>query len=982
MTSLILAIGALLGADTISVPAPDPVPRFPAAFPAAEHPEPFVPLGQPPVWTLRGLASIATDAGFHGGGGEISLSAGRHLLHPVAGLLRVRLEGGAAIRGSAVDPDARVLLESAPFFLHGGVGWNPEAGPHPRLGLTLPPSRGGWPLPGGMLEVGWSREGGHRFRLGLSAPIGSSMKGRTRARGTGARLPAGRLAQGPLPPELHDEEARLLESMAWLATLHNLYWFTDRTGIRSHERVLRSRQILELLSLERAERDRRLGGPGGYPGEVEHYHDALVRGFATASGGGVPPAPLAELARATMRDHVVLPYNATVGRLRDPDRLDGLVEGAALVFDSLLAGGSQGPISPASRQRTVAFFRAWGAGLEAVRADLAGWTRDVRVQWLPLALVLHPSEHASHAQVDALVAHATGRTWTEGNRVDYFGGARFRTEVLRTIRDTRRFHALWVHDVRAVNDDGAPDLVGLELVVDGYLAALLDAVHRLDAGDPFPVFVLVVDQFYYEETGGRRWLDFLEDPLGRTPRIPGDAAHLEPRVRAAQEALRHAVDRSPALQEVLRIKGPDGVRELVRVHVNVTNPSDFSFRSTDLLGFPVGADNLMRDHRKMVLRDLDPADPDAGEVILGGKGVGELYVDPTWDDRSILVQGPGALQALEELRILFEAHGMRGDRLPGFLRTRAEGAGGEIQAGSGTARVLQFHNRTGWGRKDASFVQMLLYDLLPPGTVLYVPDSLWTSPEWMAQLLSAALRGCHVVVVAPALSHAPQPSFLPMSESRELLTALLVARDVLGEAIGGAGGSLAVGLYARESASDDGAGRVHELRTALAGGELPSSLAPFAGGTGGGPTLSPAAGERSPGAGHGGPRLHSKTQLFAPASFLAGVGGDPRTEVLLEELARGEVNEDEASRILAGVVGPDAPLHLVVGSLNKNVRSMALDGEAVALVSGGGAGVALLDFLLLTGGTRWLDRVEDMDALLPPVPDWMRFLGRLLLRIV
>jgi hypothetical protein len=980
MTTLILVLGTLLGGDSIPTGQAEEGSRPWAGPDLAGRLQPFVPLGQPPLWSFRGIASLSTDATLLDGGGELSLSAGRHLLHPVSGLLRLRVEGGVVNRGGGVHPEARVILESAPFLVHGGLGWNPGAGLHPRLGMTLPPARGGWPLPGGMLEVGWSGEEGHRFRMGLSVPVGASVEGRTRSRQTGATLPAGRLAPAQLPSELEEAEAHLLESMAWIATLHNLYWFTDRTGIRGHERVLRSRQILELLHLERGERDQRVGGEGGYPGEVAHYHGALVRGFQAAVGGTLPAASVADLARATMRDRVVLPYNATVGRLRDPDRLDGLVEGAAQAFDSLLVRGGAGPLPPEERARALAFFRAWGAGLEAVRADLARWTRDVRVQWLPLALVLHPSEHATPEQVDAMVAHAIGRPWTEGNRVDYFGGARFRTELLRTIRETRRFHVLWVHDFRAWDEDRAPDPVGSEVVTEGYLAALLDAVRRLDTGDPFPVFVLVLDQFYYEETGGRRWLDFLEDPLHRSVRLPGDAAPLVDRVLELREELRRAVEGSPVLRDLRLRHGPDAVRELVRVHVNVTNPSDFSFRSTDILAFPMGADNLMRDHRKMAFRDLDPADPGAGELILGGKGVGAKYVDPGWDDRSFRVQGPGALQALEELRVLFEAHGMRGDRLPSFLRPRATETASERPFDSGGARVLQLHNRTGWGPKDASFVQMLLYDLLPPGTVLYVPDSLWTSPEWMAQLLSAALRGCHVVVVAPALSHAPQPSFLAMSESRELLTALLVARDVLGEAIASAGGSLEVGLYARATPADDGAGRVGELRTALEREAVPASLEPFVRGAVSAP--SPEARSPSPGAEAVGPRLHSKTQLFAAAPYLAAIGADPRVADLLEALARGEIDEDEAARTLSGFVVPDAPLHLAVGSLNKNVRSMALDGEAIALVSGGGAGVALLDFLLLTGGIRWLDGVEDMDPLLPPVPDWKRLLGRMLLRIV
>src|SRR5690606_33818480 len=104
--------------------------------------------------------------------------------------------------------------------------------------------------------------------------------------------------------------------------------------------------------------------------------------------------------------------------------------------------------------------------------------------------------------------------------------------------------------------------------------------------------------------------------------------------------------------------------------------------------------------------------------------------------------------------------------------------------------VLQMHNRTGWGVKDATFVNMLLYDLVPPGTVIYVPDSLWTSYQWMALLVDAALRGCHVYVVGPAIDNAPSDGFPQMSVLQELFTRLVVVQDVFGDRIRAGGGDL------------------------------------------------------------------------------------------------------------------------------------------------------------------------------------------------
>jgi phosphatidylserine/phosphatidylglycerophosphate/cardiolipin synthase-like enzyme len=150
----------------------------------------------------------------------------------------------------------------------------------------------------------------------------------------------------------------------------------------------------------------------------------------------------------------------------------------------------------------------------------------------------------------------------------------------------------------------------------------------------------------------------------------------------------------------------------------VTNPSDLTFRSRRLLGLPIGGDNLMRDHRKIVIRDVTEADPAAGEVILTGVGVGEKYASATWEDRGVILQGPAALGAKAMAREVLETNGSGATTCPRpcgpspspWTTPQRVAA---LEATGATARVLQAHNRTGWGPKDATFVQMLLYDLAP-----------------------------------------------------------------------------------------------------------------------------------------------------------------------------------------------------------------------------------------------------------------------------
>ena len=82
-----------------------------------------------------------------------------------------------------------------------------------------------------------------------------------------------------------------------------------------------------------------------------------------------------------------------------------------------------------------------------------------------------------------------------------------------------------------------------------------------------------------------------------------------------------------------------GFANRVKVHVNITNPSDLSFRSSNLIPhLPFIPDNLLRDHRKIVFWDVTEEDPTLGGAMLTGMGIGEHYAGKTWDDRAMIIQ--------------------------------------------------------------------------------------------------------------------------------------------------------------------------------------------------------------------------------------------------------------------------------------------------------------------------------------------------------
>jgi hypothetical protein len=81
-------------------------------------------------------------------------------------------------------------------------------------------------------------------------------------------------------------------------------------------------------------------------------------------------------------------------------------------------------------------------------------------------------------------------------------------------------------------------------------------------------------------------------------------------------------------------------------------------------------------------------------------------------------------------------------------------------------------------------------------------------------------------------------------------------------------------------------------------------------------------------------------------------------------------------------IGPDPVLYFGTGSMNKNIRSMALDAEALAVVGGPWALQSLLDLVIFTGGVTWVSSPEEAEALLPPFSAFQRRVSRWLLRVL
>jgi hypothetical protein len=977
-------------------------------------------LGQPPIWRMYAGLGYGADRSGEASAAGVTASFGvrRAFGNPVLGLFGTSLHGYTGQRGTRHDAGAKAFIEMPALFIGAGVDWNARLQQTDAvLAATFPLRRGGWPLPGTELRVEWLPWRGNSVGFEALVPFRQPLAGRTRPRHVRVAMPDVSRSRAPWSPVTSEPAARALAesraSMSRLVSIVTFFWLISNRTVRYEGSVREWRTILSNFSRDYLPSEGVREGESQYHREARAYHAALEQAFGFAAGAGDPVdaatlgASLADGARRIALLEVVFPYNRSIGQFRRSHTLEGFLARARARYGTWLR--LHAGVHPDRHRQLMEVMENWLLSLESTRAQIERLAGDPRMLWLPTALAIRPEDHQTQEQIDELIAEAISDRFESGNAAFTIDAPRFQWELRRSIHETKNYHVLWVHDYRGFNGVGTPDTTGFETTLT-YLRALRNAVRDYDRTGRFPVYLILLDQFYYEENRGRLWITLLENPLQHKVRLRPEHGAMTHKLVELQDSLKWAVGESVRLQSQMTAFGREWLDGLVKVHVNITNPSDFTFRSRRLMGLPFGTDNVLRDHRKLVLRDVDEANPDDGELILAGVGVGDHYTTATWDDRAMIVKGPGALPTRRYVRATLERHGLTGDRLPAPLRekVRAPDYGERIrrleQNGSVT-RFLQAHNRTGWGTKDATYIQMLLYDLAPARTVIVVPDGLWTSYQWMAQLVGAALRGCHVFVIAPGRANAPSNEFPQMSAMQELVTRLTLVQEIIGPAIRDGGGDLRVGLFAREAPLDDLSASLDQIEIAWSRHPFLREHAPLSTASFGvfareaerlragqsKPTL--AVGDESKRL----PQLHRKTQWLVGADVLRAVVAAP---VMPELLTRGLEGfgfgatsgppenpwaEDprgrstrELMQLHAAMPRPlqDDVLYFITGSINKNVRSMALDAEVVGLIAGPWVMETFLDLLVLTASVTWVESLADVERLLPPYSPAKRIIGR------
>ena len=974
-------------------------------------------LGQPDQWKWSAGLAVGRTKGEAKellSATEMRLGAYHDLMNPVIGVAGLNFEGYLGTRGTQLDGGMRAHIASPVLRLGLGVDYNLKTG-RARTDISYyhPIIRGGLFRNGSTVRVDLMPGRNWYFMAGFDTPIHRQIPtGQTRPRSDRVKLTPARPVTAPAPTETQVGVLRAAMADAGLAATRirqlNIPFLDHPAADRKKDEV---QAVARIRRLQRELATAPQDGVAPFrtmSEEVNHLHAAVARAYslalntnaaATTAEGEV----VASRARQVLLAEVLLPYNRMLGQIKKHDSTKEFATRARGVFMRWLHTESKVP--PASREAVLWVFTTLLEIVEENRRALRAEWGDSRFVWLPLQYALTPDQHDSQGEVDALIEQAANDQFTEGNFVSFIINEQFQYHLRRTIKAAKRYHVLWVHDFRGYDTKGDPDRMSYNHVLHSYLSALTTHVREYDSTGTFPVYMILLDQIWYQVNRSSLWMNLLEDPTRYRVRLPKGNSAWEDSLVVAQDSLRAAIARSSLLRSQRGQFGEHWLRNMIRVHVNITNVADQSFWSWTLIPGVATPDNMMRDHRKIAFYDLTEEDPYVGEALYTGAGVGEHYSNLSWEDRALLVQGPAVLGMKAAARDALMNQGIRLRDIPSPLQPlpKAPDYAARIRKvdarGQTAIRALGLHNETGFDDKDINVAKAILYTLMPSGSVIKIPDSLWNSPFWGSALIGAALRGVRVLVIAPSFANAPARSFGSMVRSAELLWRLVTASQLLAPNIAHVGGLLKVGIFSTEVEVNDIAGKVQAVRTtfeqhqwlqALFGfpravytdiASLADSLKRVPR-----PPRAPEEFESTP---H--PKLHLKANYFASQEAWQIITRSEWPVVYRDFVKqRFAQSENRTAAIARGDDVADAILNVgtkmadqwyadlskrdrdrvvfytMMGSQNQNARSMITDGEDALIMSHWLPVIPYLDVIELVGQSRWIQNAEELYTLIPP----------------
>jgi hypothetical protein len=943
-------------------------------------------MGQPARNQLHGAVLGMVGPGV-ASGARLTLGAHRALFTPVSGALGITGEGFFESRG---DQSAGVRLLATSRVLGLSAGLEQTLVGNQGLGLAFSwqtaVRRGGILRHGTMLRLDWLPRGDGVFGIGLNVPLSQPFAGRTRERVTAIRVDHA--------PEAGARATTLEAGEEAMARATNHAWQIDAfTNLYPADA-----QRLILTSASR-----------NYPALLASYHRSVGDAFRAAAGDSVVAARITRMARGILLEVVLLPYNSLLGQAKKGPGIGGLTNAADRRFTDWVRDSLR--LDDDGKRRVASVFTRWLRIVEDIQREQRRQRGDSRFTWLPLQLALTAEEFDDQAEVDDLIARAVGHPFSDQNGLAYLNSSELPLEIARTIFATRDYHVMWTHDFAGRRFSGSIDNIGYSMVADVYLPALTESVKRYDSTGVLPLYMIMLDQYFYGPNDGRLWMSILENPLEASMSGVREDPERERHLLDRQRELRAAVESSRRLQAE-KARGLDP-RYVVKVHVSITFPSDFSFRSKRIVPpIPFAPDNLMRDHRKIVFYDVNESDPYRGAMILMGVGIGEHYASPTWEDRGYRIRGPAALEARRALRRTLQRLGFPDERIPLPLRaTTPHAAEQAADQQDYVGRALQVHNAPGFGPKESSIGRAMLYNLALPGSTIIAPDPLWLSDTWAGMLAAAAARGSKVVIIAPAVANAPSPQAPLMAQAHALMVRLLELQRALAAQRSDNDGELRIGLFAGQAQVNDAVGRAREVREGIRRAPWIRSIIPFDSATlavlenvtntaaADGNDATSLARDEEPRA----PQLHQKTQLIALPGALAALLRQPGWSDVLAQSIRVQSQQTAKFTEQLTFTTPDVDttamrrndalltafeqgrpeaernrvsFYFSVGTQNQDDRGLASDGEASVIVSGFHAAAGVVDLYNVMARSQWITTEAELDRYIPPPSGFMRWLVR------
>jgi hypothetical protein len=970
-------------------------------------------LGMPPLWKGNAGATIGwydrSNAGVLQTHGHLGIM--RDLMSPIAGIAAIGAEGYAGYRGDrSFNGGVRGLFSIPTFRVSTGIDYNiSDQSTSGIIRVELATRRSGIFGGGSMLRLEWFPGHKNTFQAGINVPTWGRNIGETRPQRETVELerpPIRRVVPAAPLPAVDASLATLRERALAVARLTTPV--TDRGG--GSPATAHAADI----AMTRAT----LAG-GSLAEQQRAFHDGVDRLFEAAGGNPAAATRIADAARQVLLDDVLLPYDRLLGQRKSPDNLAGFSATASAAFAGWLL--RSGALTEDRFDEAAYAFQGLLDIVEAVRAFQRERWQDSRLVWLPLQLALREEDYDSQRELDALMERAVEHRFDRANNLWYVMNEAFQVEFGRSVLAAEDYHVLWIHDYRGLNGKKEPDLIGFGQTVNAYMAAMTRRIRDYDRTGKLTQYFIFLDQNYFEANGTRLWFRLLQAPLHATLDLPDGYESWEQQFTAAQAALRQAVAESKVLQAEWRQYGDKWLSDRVRVQINITNPADLSFVSNHVAGIIPVPDNVIRDHRKIAFYDITEDDPYRGMAMFTGMGIGEHYAGRNWEDRAVMFQGPAALGVKDAARELLQQQGFRPEEMPLALRARPRAAdwdarvdsvarrAAEAIPGGGSNRVMQLHNQTGYAAKPINLQKAILYSLMPAGSVLKIPDSLWQNYLYASLLTGSALRGCKVLIISPSLASAPSAAPPTMARAYDLMSALLVWQQELAGPVAARGGLLRVGFYAPKVGVGDLAGRIRQGLSRpkpwmeqiappnAATAAVADSVAEILEAAGirgtyliGADTL-------------GTPKLHLKANFVSTGPSWNRLMIDPAWGPVLREyllyLARqaGPVDQRPPAReapaklteavialmrsITAGT--PDTALrqsiaYFTVGSTNMDYRSMVFDGEVQLTMTGWSVLAGLLDVIQLTGLSEWPETQAELDRLLPPPSGMVRSMANLI----